>query len=66
MDHSLELVDYYGKWLTKAEIQLSKFFESNLEERANEARAKQAEREIMAQQSRSIQPVSLAFQNLVC
>uniref|UniRef100_A0A7S3GQD1 Galectin n=1 Tax=Spumella elongata TaxID=89044 RepID=A0A7S3GQD1_9STRA len=44
----VELTDYHGRWLTEAEILLSRFFEQKHEDRANELRAKKMEREIMA------------------
>ena len=58
LKNRVPLVQYHGKWLTDAEILLSKFFEAKHEERANESRAKQIERELLAQKSRSLQPVS--------
>lgn len=53
----MELKNHFGKWLTDAEILLSRVFETKHEERAEELRAKRMEREIMAQRSRSIQQV---------
>ncbi len=47
----VNLIEYHGRWLTDAEIHLSKFFEQKHEERANELRAKKLEREIMARSS---------------
>lgn len=47
----VELNDYHGRWLTEAEILLSRFFEEKHEDRANELRAKKMEREIMARSS---------------
>lgn len=54
----MELKNHFGKWLTDAEILLSRVFETKHEERAEELRAKRMEREIMAQRSRSIQQVN--------
>jgi hypothetical protein len=53
----MELKEYHGRWLTEAEILLSREFEKRHEEHANELRAKLEERKHMAQRSLKLQQV---------
>jgi hypothetical protein len=48
---------HHGRYLTEAEMCLSKLFEKKHHERAEELQAKRKEREIMAQRSLSLQQV---------
>ena len=61
MANEPSLVEYpvdSGKWMGAAEVLLFKLFEEKHKADVLEERAKQMEREIMAQRSRSLQPVN--------